>query len=445
MLRRCAALGIGALLASAGSSWAQTSLQIPLQFDFLNPGAKSLALGGAFAGLADDATAALANPAGLTQLGASELSVELRAFRVRTPFLQGGRLSGTTTNEGVDTVQGPVFGESTGSHTGIGFRSGVYVSPSRRWVVAAYRHEFVRVDQSFVSQGVFQKAPEEFTSRRDTPQEGIRAVSITGYGASGSYKLSNRLAVGAGIVLYRFRLDSVFTRFDTVGFLGPVNRGFEFGRSSQEGDESSLAPTIGLLFGQQFPDPKASIVRRTRVGIVYRRGPSFGFETRDGNDPLRLGTFRVPDTVGLGISAHVRPELVVSAEVTRVLYSRLREDFVTDQALATGRAADFHIDDGTEVHVGVQYAFRRTRFVPRLRLGAWFDPDHSVRFRPQQASSTIFSRIFDERLAAALSQGEDQLHVTAGAGMTLARRVELNIGTDFTSSQHRVSTSLIVR
>ena len=27
---------------------AQTSLQIPLQFDFLNPGAKSLALGGAF-------------------------------------------------------------------------------------------------------------------------------------------------------------------------------------------------------------------------------------------------------------------------------------------------------------------------------------------------------------------------------------------------------------
>ena len=44
---------------------AQTAIQIPLQFDFVNPGAKSLALGGAFTGLADDATAGFANPAGL--------------------------------------------------------------------------------------------------------------------------------------------------------------------------------------------------------------------------------------------------------------------------------------------------------------------------------------------------------------------------------------------
>ena len=34
----------------------------------INPGARSIALGGAFAAIADDATAALANPAGLVQI-----------------------------------------------------------------------------------------------------------------------------------------------------------------------------------------------------------------------------------------------------------------------------------------------------------------------------------------------------------------------------------------
>ena len=37
-----------------------------VQFSFAPPGARSMALGGAFLGLADDATAAYANPAGLT-------------------------------------------------------------------------------------------------------------------------------------------------------------------------------------------------------------------------------------------------------------------------------------------------------------------------------------------------------------------------------------------
>src|SRR5262245_26377456 len=48
------------------------------QFSFVNPGARAGALGGAFIGLADDATAAEANPAGLTILTKPEVSVEYR-------------------------------------------------------------------------------------------------------------------------------------------------------------------------------------------------------------------------------------------------------------------------------------------------------------------------------------------------------------------------------
>src|SRR3954453_7227001 len=51
-----------------------------LQFNFGNPGARSLGMGGAFLGLADDASAAEANPAGLTILRKPEVSVEARNY-----------------------------------------------------------------------------------------------------------------------------------------------------------------------------------------------------------------------------------------------------------------------------------------------------------------------------------------------------------------------------
>src|SRR3954468_3606225 len=71
-----------------------------LQFNFGNPGARSLAMGGAFLGLADDASAAESNPAGLTILRKPEISIEGRNYMqdqvlttsgtfpnlVRTPF-----------------------------------------------------------------------------------------------------------------------------------------------------------------------------------------------------------------------------------------------------------------------------------------------------------------------------------------------------------------------
>src|SRR3954462_14535928 len=114
----CALLLAALLVLAPRNGLAQTSLQIPLQFDFLNPGAKSLAIGGAFAGLADDATATFANPAGVTQLNASEVPIEARGTRMPTKLLQSGRLSGAVTNQGDDMFAGAVFGDSVGSHFG---------------------------------------------------------------------------------------------------------------------------------------------------------------------------------------------------------------------------------------------------------------------------------------------------------------------------------------
>lgn len=432
---RVAAAVILVCLAGPAGVQAQTSLQIPLQFDFINPGAKSLALGGAFAGVADDATASFANPAGLTQLVMPQLSIELRGTRTTSAFLQRGRLSGAIINEGTDTIQGPVFGESTGSHIGIGYFSVVYPHASHRWVVAAYRHELARVNQTFFSEGVFQKDPIEFTSRRDSPQEGVRAVSITGYGGSAAYKLTRNVGIGGALAVYSFSLDSVFRRFDVNGFLGAPNRNVEFGRSTQQGSGVGVAPTIGLTVDRG----------PSRLGVVYRRGASFDFTTADGVDPPHASVFRTPHTLAVGVSVRANPRLIVSGEATRVMYSRLVDSFVTDQARATGRQASFGIDDGTELHASVQYALRRQRGAPlRLRAGTWYDPDHSVHFAPLAAATTVVDRLFDERLTTALSRGEGQMHLTGGVGLTLTPRFELNAGLDVASRNRLFSTSFIV-
>jgi long-subunit fatty acid transport protein len=118
-----------------------------IQFSFSNPGARSLGLGGAFAAIADDATAAFANPAGLTQLTRPEVSIEGRQWRYSTPFAVGGRVSGEPTGIGLDT---PIrTGVSEFDSTSLSFLSFVY--PGRDWTLAVSRHQSARFEASAVT------------------------------------------------------------------------------------------------------------------------------------------------------------------------------------------------------------------------------------------------------------------------------------------------------
>jgi hypothetical protein len=434
-----------ALLLCGSAASAQSSLQVPWQFDFLNPGAKSLAMGGAFAGVADDATATFANPAGLTTLSGSEVSAELRGSRVQTPFLAGGRLSGPLIGTGIDTIPGPIYRNSLNADLGAGFLAGVYLAKSYKWAIAVYRHEVVRVDQSFFSQGVFQEDAIQSVQQRDFPQSGQRTIGITAYGASGAFTPRRNLSIGGSLAVYRFSIDSVFTRYlPDGGFDQAANVNSIQGRSTQTGSDVTVAPTVGVLIG-----PSSA-----RVGVVYRHGPTFDYTTVAGTSLARPERFRVPHTLAVGASfrralrasspSTPAPQLTIAGEVTFIDYSRLREDFVVDQAQSSGRAASFSVDDGIEVHVGAQYAVPALNWRPRFRVGTWYDPDHSVQFTPSQGATLPADRLFDERMTASLSRDASRLHVTTGVGLTLAPHIDLNGGIDVTRQQFRGSTSLIV-
>lgn len=422
---------------------AQTAIQIPLQFDFINPGAKSLALGGAFSGIADDATAGFANPAGLRELGRPELSVEVRGRWLDTPFLQRGRLSGTVSNELTDVIAGPVFGEMSDSHIQVPYLSVVFPYTQQGWVVAGFRHELTRISQVSFSEGVFQKDPAEFTSRRERPQEVDRKLAITHYGASIAKEIDPRIAVGATLSAYTFRFATLVRRFDTAGFLGAPVPSVELGRATQEGDDVAFAPTVGVRVCLRRCDERQTT--SARFGAVYRHGPSFDFETLEIAD-LRSNRFRVPHVIAVGGALEVPRtgrRLLFSGEIRRIGYSRLKEDFLTDQTI--GEEDKVGVDDGIEVHAGFQYTVETHRWLPRFRAGIWSDPDHSTNFIPGPVEDHPQLRLTDELLSVALSKGARTTHVSAGIGLTFSPQLEWNFGADFAERSTIVSASVIVR
>jgi long-chain fatty acid transport protein len=414
---------------------AQQTFEIPVHFDFVNPGAKSLALAGAFAGLADDATASFANPAGLTFLVTPELSAEFRHSQVRPVSLQGGRLSGQVTDFGADILQGPNFFKEFLAQSGARYIAGVFPLASHRWVVAAYRHELARVNFRLDSSGIFQQDPTDTQSRRETPYSAERHVNITGYGVSAAYKLHPTVAVGAGLTVYTFQLDTHFVEYDFPDFYAFADRSSGVERQVQEGSDVGVAPTVGVTIDRG----------RMRLGAVYRHGGTFTFNTRNGGEEPHEATFRVPHTLGVGVSVRATPRLLFAAEVTRINYARLFADFVFEQRGSVGDRASFFIDDGTELHGSLQYALGRQGGPPvRLRIGTWYDPDHNVRFEALRAPTTANERLFDERFQTALSQNGAQTHVTGGVGLTFSRRLDFNAGVDIAQHNRQFSASVIV-
>ena len=263
--------------------------QIPLQFDFLPPGARSVAMGSAFVGAADDATAAFTNPAGLARLSERSVSAELRFKQLTTPYLSAGRVSGSITGIGLDTIPMPVYGKDVDNHFGPTFGSLLWPFGANTSVIG-YAHQVATIENAFSDQGVFFhfSAPGISDDRnRKNPVGGSRSVTITNYGGAVGYKFSDTFSVGGGVSFYRFRLDADFARCGITGnFAGPVYTPEVDATAVQRGTDWSPAFNLGVLW-----DP----IKNVKIGGAFRLGPGFDFSQRDhdvGRDDRRRHRFR---------------------------------------------------------------------------------------------------------------------------------------------------------
>src|SRR3989442_13175933 len=151
------------------------------QFNFNNPDARALGMGGAFIGVADDATAAVTNPAGLVILQRPELSGEVKFTR----FKNNIKAFSNSLSDGPNaTVHDRDFDDSV---TTPSFFSFVY--PTERLVVAVFTRELVHFESNFRTDGVFFDGTRLFPVKSSLDVTALNVGAGVGLNLSRDYRL----------------------------------------------------------------------------------------------------------------------------------------------------------------------------------------------------------------------------------------------------------------
>lgn len=273
-------------------------------FVFANPGARSTGLGGAFAALADDATAAYANPAGLVQLLRPEISAELRAIF----------------DNNADSAN--AF-DADSDLTGLSFLS--FVMPLGDFSLTAYTHGVASGDLV-----------------GDLLALDNEGFNVNRFGVAGAYRIAEGLSVGAGVSYFWGQLTQSGVTSDRAldwGFNGGVlwspTGWLNLGGFYREGPELDVLGPLASSSGARlvFPDVYG-------VGVAVRPG--------EGHLALSLEWDRVrPST--LLVSADQRLTSV-ETEALDELHGGLEYVFLEWSPVTAFRAGVWHDPGQRAVH-----------------------------------------------------------------------------------------------
>ena len=460
-MRKLALLLIALIAFPAAAQNVDIEALSGLQFNFGNPGARSLGMGGAFLGLADDASAAEANPAGLTILRKPEVSIEARNYEENQIF--------TTSGTFPEVVRTPFKHYS--KRVVISFASVVY--PIKKFTLGAYFHEplnnegagfvfpsedpftgeTVQLPNFFLPAGggdpISEEQCEELRRSRNNPFACLEfrldpfasALSVRQrtFGLAGAWQIHPKFSIGATARFQRFR-ESAFTFRFTQDF-EPSTISVQATARERNG-EVVVEEVDDVTFAAGFkwqPHEKFS------VGGVYKKGPQFtaplffygaatGFEFQQ----IAETSFHIPDIAGLGISIRPIPVLTINVDAVHVKYTNLVDDFVA--SVADVRELDenpFAIDDVTELRIGAEYFFS-TKIPFALRAGFWRDPAHSVEWRGPLTRPEFIAE------AMLFPEGEAQNHISFGAGLAWPR-FQIDFAYDTSDNYKVASLSMVTR
>lgn len=386
-----------------------------IQFNFGNPGARSLGMGGAFLGLADDASAAEANPAGLTILRKPEISVEGRNFKTSHSQAVGGNFLDAT--PGKDGLTQQTF-SSYSRRAELGFASIVYPNPDKHFAVAAYFSHPVAFS-STVGAGLgdpinFFLGPNGPVPRaqcapagsvtcqqfRIFPFGSIVSLDIKTLGVAGAYKMG-KFSVGAAARYTKLSEDAETLRLDLN------NRPLAGFAQLSDGNDTTFS--VGVKWE---PSSKFSAGASYKQGAKIRTKFLFGNLTAADTTPILIGNpdFHIPDTAGVGLSFRPIPALVVNVDAVSIKYSNLVDNFVSlfDENKANPHA--FKAEDVVESRIGAEYFF--TTKVPfAIRAGYWRDPAHQFFYN---GATLTGNQVADKII---YQKGQDQNHKSVGVGI----------------------------
>jgi len=471
-----AAICLSSVTVNAQST---SGINTGIQFDFSLPGARSLAMAGAFVAVADDATASQSNPAGLTALSRAQLSVEGRGYNFFTPIFFEGHVFGPPTGFGVDTVPGLSEREFKNGTGALSFLSFVY--PKAGWAVAGYRHEFSKFKNTAQTIGPFIDLPDG-RIRRSYPADGQIEIGIVNYGGSVARRVGN-VSIGASLLYSRFDIQSngstylvlphepVLARGQGSSLIGAgqmygaadVSESNVFFREAQTGESGSFGATVGMLW---------NLSDQWTAAAAYRHPPVFNYDSTFTGGPAhaRVGSplsnvvidsdqdieFHVPRTFSAGLSYAPFPAFKLAFEYDRVQYSELNDGTgeglpVDHQGLDRHPDADIRelgrliqeglvIDNVNQLRLGAEWAVSRAPAV-FLRFGTWYDPNHQVHFIDKTNAKNRFTPL--ATIEVMIPDRPDEWHFSTGGGLTFSR-FQVDGAVDLSPRVNTVSVSTVI-
>jgi long-subunit fatty acid transport protein len=469
-------LALAALAAPPASAQLDSALLSKLRFNLTNPGGKSLAMGGAFSAIADDATAALANPAGLGLISSIEVAVsgkrvdETLALPTARSTATGSLLAPyppvTTSAVGIDT-----------STSGVEF-AGVVVPISRRLVAAFTYAENLRFEGDAGPGGY------QYLELRDnrSPTETTRRDYLYEYREFGSAKLSNRLLAAslAFRVTEGFRIGGGVTlnraSFDLDGDAGGPHRIVSQSYLSPTAQQT-LTTTMGV---QGLGGTQVGVVAGVHADLIADGSLTFGADYRwtqaaegtlvvGGYIPTALAgqtarsfKFRVPSDASVGLAAHPMPGLTIAAEVQWVKYGEIFDRSLPVVSYQGLLSTGFPLVDPILADISPA----PNVFVPRLgfeyvaggqdvrlafRVGYHREPAHGVKasLAAKEPSTgqpyPITDPPFSDAVAAVFDGGRADDRFTGGLGLTLARSLSVDFGFDVGRDSRQLAVSVFYR
>ncbi len=405
------------------------------RFNLINPGARSLGLGGAFISLADDATAAQANPAGLNFLGRSEYFAELRV-------VDNSARSSITSESSTSVDSFVATGTDLDDTLSPSFLSAVTVY--ERWTMGLSRQELLNIENSTLSAFTF-TFPGPPTGAILSQGTGFIDVNVTNINASFGVRVTDYLGLGFTITSSKLEVDSELVNLvvDTAPTIAAdqiLEPTLDLRTSIDDSDEEVVF-SLGFIYKR--PD-------RWSVGAVYRQGADFTVTERVDPQGIDLfgkraivgrgfaNRFHLPDVIGAGGNVLLADKrLTLALDVNRILYSNLLDGFVPGVTPLTDADASFTVDDVTDYRFGAEYVFPNLNNPwPTLSLRGGVSSIGDSTIRAEFTGSNAFA-------SEEVFRGDDrETHGSIGVGVNL-KRYKIDLGADFSDSINEFLVSVI--
>ena len=434
------------------------------QFNFINPGARALGMGGAFIAVADDPTTAQANPAGLDSLREPQVYFEYRGADQDDDTFESN-LGSLAVDPNTAERDLPYLGLSSGTETE-SLSAPTFISFSwpfqlgatnRRLTIAGSRLVQLDQDRSLPTSGetgaTFSFASFPLTVNGNNVEsyavqstvQGDSSIRIVSYDAAAGLELHPDFSAGLTLsyATLDVEADSATHVLDPQGVIVspgnprlPSQPDADVYATSADDTDSDLTYTVGIHW---HPDSVfATGVSPWNVAAVYRRGARFSVEQSASLNGVTIqeldNRIVVPDRFALGLSYAFLERWLVVAEYERVEYSDQLDGFepgvnyLTSAGVAGGQLGisppddiEFEVEDGDILRAGLEYVMPVGEAGSRLALRAgWYHtPDTRIRMTGFQSGDADV----DDTYLEAFPGGEAEDHFTAGVGFTLGRSV----------------------